>query len=70
MSTPVEYTIPESVRTARADKALALGFPEHSRMALQRSFDAGLVSLRGKPVERSTSVHAGDVLTFDFPEVV
>ena len=69
MSTPVEYTIPESVRTARADKALALGFPEHSRMALQRSFDAGLVSLRGKPVERSTSVHAGDVLTFEFPEV-
>ena len=70
MSTPVEYTVPESIRTARADKALALGFPEHSRMALQRSFDAGLVSLRGKPVERSTSVHAGDVLTFDFPEVV
>jgi len=69
VSTPVEYTIPESVRTARADKALALGFPEHSRMALQRSFDAGLVSLRGKPVERSTSVHAGDVLTFEFPEV-
>jgi len=70
VSTPVEYTVPESIRTARADKALALGFPEHSRMALQRSFDAGLVSLRGKPVERSTSVHAGDVLTFDFPEVV
>jgi len=70
VSTPVEYTVPDSIRTARADKALALGFPEHSRMALQRSFDAGLVSLRGKPAERSTSVHAGDVLSFDFPEVV
>ena len=39
-------------------------------MAFQRSFDAGLVSLRGKPIERSATVHAGDVLEFSFPDVV
>jgi len=70
MSTPVQYTVPETLRTARADKALALAFPEHSRVAFQRSFDAGLVALRGKPVERSATVHAGDVLEFSFPDVV
>ena len=70
MSTPEHYAVPETVRTLRADKALALAFPEHSRVALQRSFDAGLVSLRGRAIERSASVHGGDLITFSFPEVV
>lgn len=70
MSSPISHTIPEDVRHARADKALATAFPEHSRVAFQRSFDAGLVSLRGKPIERSTTVHAGDVLQFSFADVV
>ena len=70
MSTPQTHTVPESVRTARADKALSLAFPEHSRVAFQRSFDSGLVSLRGRPIERSATVHAGDVLEFSFPDVV
>jgi 23S rRNA pseudouridine1911/1915/1917 synthase len=69
VSTAAEYTVPETVRTLRADKALALGFPEHSRVAFQRSFDAGLVALRGRPIERSASVHGGDVLAFSFPDV-
>jgi 23S rRNA pseudouridine1911/1915/1917 synthase len=60
--------VPPEVRHARADKALASAFPEHSRVAFQRSFDAGLVSIAGRPVERSTTVHAGDVLTFSFAE--
>jgi 23S rRNA pseudouridine1911/1915/1917 synthase len=64
------YTVPEDVRHARADKALAVAFPEHSRVAFQRSFDAGLVSLRGKPISRKVTVHAGDVVEFSFPEVV
>jgi 23S rRNA pseudouridine1911/1915/1917 synthase len=53
----------------RADKALASAFPEHSRVAFQRAFDAGLVALRGRPVQRSATVRGGDVLEFSFPEV-
>jgi 23S rRNA pseudouridine1911/1915/1917 synthase len=66
----VSYTVPEDVRHARADKALATAFPEHSRTAFHRSFDAGRVSLRGKAIERSATVHAGDVLEFTFADVV
>jgi 23S rRNA pseudouridine1911/1915/1917 synthase len=69
VSAPVTHTVPEALRHARADKALATAFPEHSRVAFQRAFDAGLVALRGKPIERSATVHGGDVLEFSFPEV-
>jgi 23S rRNA pseudouridine1911/1915/1917 synthase len=64
------YTVPGSVQRARADKALAMGHPEHSRSVLARAFDAGRVTLRGAPLERSSTVHAGDVLEFSFPDVV
>jgi 23S rRNA pseudouridine1911/1915/1917 synthase len=64
------HTVPEDVRHARADKALAMAFPEHSRVAFQRSFDAGLVRLRGKAIARKATVHAGDEVEFSFPEVV
>ncbi len=70
MSTVQEHTVPAGVRSARADKALAMAFPEHSRVAFQRSFDAGLVTLRGRPIERSATVRAGDTLGFSFPDVV
>jgi 23S rRNA pseudouridine1911/1915/1917 synthase len=64
------HTVPAEVRHARADKALAAAYPEHSRVAFQRSFDAGLVLLRGRPLERSDTVRAGDVLQFSFADVV
>ena len=70
MSAAQSHVVPEGVRRARVDKALATAFPEHSRVAFQRSIDAGLVLLRGKPVERSATVHAGDELTFSFADVV
>lgn len=63
------YTVPEGVRRFRADKALAGAFPEHSRTALQRAFDAGLVMLRGAAITRDQAVDGGDVLEFTFPEV-
>jgi 23S rRNA pseudouridine1911/1915/1917 synthase len=69
VSSRVTHTVPDTVRRARADKALASAFPGHSRVAFQRAFDAGLVALRGKPLERSSTVHGGDVLEFSFPEV-
>ena len=66
---PPEFTVPEGIRRERADKVLAANFPEHSRAALQRAFDAGLVSVGGKPVERKHAVSAGEVITFSLPEV-
>ncbi|HEX2855038.1 MAG TPA: RluA family pseudouridine synthase [Opitutaceae bacterium] len=53
----------------RADKILSRAFPEHSRVAFQRAFDAGLVRLRGNPVKRDASVVGGDVIEFEFPDV-
>lgn len=63
------YTVPEGVRSLRADKALAAGFQEHSRTALQRAFDLGRVLLRGIPIKRDQAVQEGDVLEFSFPDV-
>ena len=70
MSALEQFTVPEGTRTLRADKALALAFPEHSRVAFQRSFDAGLVKSKGRALERSSSVRGGDLLEFSFPDVV
>jgi len=53
----------------RADKELAAAFPSHSRTALQRAFDAGLVLRDGVPLGRDASVHAGDRLEFALPVV-
>jgi len=64
----IEYAVPAGARRARADKVLAAAFPEHSRVAFQRAFAAGLVSLRGRAVDRSQTVAGGDVLEFSFPE--
>jgi 23S rRNA pseudouridine1911/1915/1917 synthase len=64
------YIVPEGIRRLRADKALATAFPEHSRTALQRAFDAGRVTLRGAAIKRDHSVAGGDVLEFSFPDVV
>ena len=62
------YTVPEGIHSLRADKALALAFREHSRTALQRAFDAGLVRLRGAAIKRDAPVAGGDVLEFSLPE--
>ena len=68
MSPLQHYIVPPGSRRARADKALATAFPEHSRVALQRAFDAGLVTLAGVPIKRDHSVVAGDRLEFSLPE--
>ena len=62
------YTLPDGIRQLRADKALALSHPEHSRVAFHRAFDAGLVLLRGKAISRDASVTGGDTLEFSFPD--
>ena len=63
------YTVPEGIRYLRADKALALAFPDHSRTALQRAFDSGLVTLRGAAIKRDQSVTALDTLEFAMPDI-
>jgi 23S rRNA pseudouridine1911/1915/1917 synthase len=66
---PTAYTVPASARRGRADKLLAAAFPEHSRVALQRAFAAGLVRRNGVPIGQSDAVGAGDRLEFSTPEV-
>lgn len=61
------YTVPAEVRHARADKALSAAFPEFSRVAFQRAFDAGLVSRRGEVLGRDAKVVGGDEVEFTFP---
>ncbi len=63
-----EFTIPAGINRERADKVLAAHFPEHSRAALQRAFDAGLVFVAGRAIERKHPVRAGDVVQFSLPE--
>ncbi len=73
MNNPVSithYTVPLGIKQARADKILAQEFPEHSRVALQRAFDAGLVILNECAIKRGQNVSAGDVLSFKLPEVI
>ena len=68
MAEPINHTVCPGTPRRRADKVLATAFPEHSRVALQRAFDAGLVQIAGKPIERSQSVSEGDVITFSLPD--
>ncbi len=65
---PTTYTIPEGVRHGRADKILAAAFNDHSRVAFQRAFDAGLVKRGDAVLGRDATVTAGDQITFRFPD--
>ncbi len=61
------HIVPAGIRHLRADKALALAHPEHSRAAFHRAFDAGLVKRGGQAISRDTSVAGGDALEYSFP---
>jgi 23S rRNA pseudouridine1911/1915/1917 synthase len=63
------YEVPAETRRARADKALARVFPEHSRTAIQRAFDDGLVLRNGRVISKSDVVAPGDTLVLDFAPV-
>ena len=64
------YLVPPQIRRARADKVLAAAFPEHSRAALQRAFEAGLVRRNGVALAKSDDVKAGHVLEFALPKIM
>jgi len=57
------------IRRARADKVLAQAFAAHSRAALQRAFEAGLVRRNGVTIAKSDEVRSGDQVEFSLPEV-
>jgi 23S rRNA pseudouridine1911/1915/1917 synthase len=67
MSDSITYIVPEGVRRPRADKLLAGAFPDHSRVAFHRAFDAGLVLRNGIALVRDATLLPGDVITFSFP---
>ncbi|MDX2187840.1 MAG: RluA family pseudouridine synthase [Opitutaceae bacterium] len=62
------FQVPQSIRRQRADKVLASSFPEQSRSAWQRAFDAGLVMVHGRVIKRDHPLAAGDVVEFSLPE--
>jgi 23S rRNA pseudouridine1911/1915/1917 synthase len=63
------YIVPAGIRRMRADKALASAFPEHSRTAWQRAFDAGLVRRSGVVLDQKDDVRGGDVVEYELPAV-
>jgi 23S rRNA pseudouridine1911/1915/1917 synthase len=65
----ISYTVPPQIRRARADKVLAQAFAAHSRAALQRAFEAGLVRRNGVTIAKSDEVRSGDQVEFSLPEV-
>jgi 23S rRNA pseudouridine1911/1915/1917 synthase len=67
--TPTAFIVPSTIRRTRADKILAGAFPAHSRAALQRAFEAGLVRRNGMALAKSDAVKAGDTLEFTLPEI-
>ncbi|MGA3008181.1 MAG: RluA family pseudouridine synthase [Opitutaceae bacterium] len=62
------YIVPPNTRRTRADKVLARAFPAHSRAALQRAFESGLVGRAGRPLAKSDPVRAGETIEFQLPE--
>lgn len=66
---PTTYIVPPETRAGRADKVLAAAFTEHSRVAFQRAFDAGLVRRGGETIGRDTTLEGGDEIVFVFPDV-
>jgi 23S rRNA pseudouridine1911/1915/1917 synthase len=64
------YTIPDGTRRERADKLLAAAFPEHSRSAWQRAFEAGRVVRGGVALDKKDELRAGDTVEFSHAEAV
>lgn len=64
MSDNQTYTVPPGTRRERADKILSAAFPDHSRVAWQRAFDAGLVRRGEEVLDKKSELRAGDVVEF------
>ncbi len=69
MSETITWEVPEGVYKARVDKMLSEAFPDHSRADFQRAFEAGLVLVDGKPIEKKAKLSEGEVVEFSMPTV-
>ncbi len=58
------------VSKARADKWISEHLADITRVAVQRSIEAGLVQVNGQALNRKTRLSTGDVVDFQLPEVV
>lgn len=65
----VRVHLDQANKKERADKVLARSFPELSRAAIQRAFDAGLVRRNDVVLAKNAKVSDGDELEFTQPEV-
>jgi len=61
------FVVPDAIGRGRADKVLAVAFPEHSRTAWQRALDQGLVTRGGVALARKDDVSPGDELHYALP---
>lgn len=68
--TPTVFTVPDDAEPARADKVLALYFPEFSRSRWGAAIEAGVVSIDGVPIDKKRAVKPGVTMTFipPYPE--
>ena len=64
MSDNQTYTVPPGTRRERADKILSAAFPDHSRVAWQRAFEAGLVRRGEEVLDKKSELRVGDVVEF------
>ena len=65
----VSFTVAEGTVDQRADKTVALQFPEWSREKLQVSFQQHGVHRDGQPILKKTRVNAGEVISIVLPEL-
>jgi 23S rRNA pseudouridine1911/1915/1917 synthase len=69
ISVPTEFTVPEPSAASAPTRCSRRIFPSTAARRAQRAFDAGLVSVGGRSVERKHAVSAGDTIVFSLPEV-
>jgi 23S rRNA pseudouridine1911/1915/1917 synthase len=57
---PIELVVKNRIDGLRLDQYLVSMFPDHSRSALQKGIESGMVLVNGKPAKRSHKLRYGD----------
>jgi 23S rRNA pseudouridine1911/1915/1917 synthase len=58
----IEFSVPNGVKTGRADKIFAAEFEDVSRVRLQRAFEAGQVTFDGQVIDKRFKVNRAGLL--------
>ncbi len=69
MPGPKEWMIPGELAGVRVDQALAKGFPDSSRAALQELIRNGSAVVDGRKVKPSAKVKGGELVRITFPDI-